>query len=175
MISDFTVRQLEAWDWPAFKAIRLQALTTDNDFIGIPYDQEAAMTDDQWEKRVTPTADMRYFGLFNHGDLIGMMRCALWDEDTSGRTALWGGAYIKPEYRGQGLAKPLYMARAKWSATRYDNAVMYIKEDNARSAGIHLANGAEFAFSRVMERPDRPPALWHWYRVQLAQQKSLAA
>lgn len=161
-------RELGVGDASAFRALRLHALKTEGEKLGPRYEDEVRMSKEEWEARVTPTPDMRYFGLFDAQKLVGAMRAAPWDGDQSGQTALWGGAYVLPPYRGQRLAKPLYEAREVWTRTRYKAAVLFIKADNDRSADIHKKHGAEYLKSEDMAWPGRPAEKWDWYRIPLA-------
>jgi GNAT superfamily N-acetyltransferase len=170
----YTVRVLNADDAGAFRALRLHALKTEGEWLGPAYEDEVTIPYEQWREDVTPTEDMHYFGLFDRKKLIGAMRAAPWDEDNSRSTALWGRTYLLPEYRNQGLAKPLYVMREQWTKehSRYTSAVLFIKHNNERSKNIHLRHGAELMCSRNMEWPHRPSSVWNWYRVILMKQEA---
>ena len=163
----YAVRVLDVKDVSAFRDLLLCAFKTEGEFLGPTYEDEVLKSDEQWRKKVSPTEHMHYFGLFDRGDLIGVMKAAPWDEDASGSTALWGCAYLKPEYRGQKLAKLLYVAREAWTLKHpdYTSVVLFIRHDNNRSQSIHLRHGAQMLFSRIMEWPHRQPSVWNWYRV----------
>ena len=92
----YKVRVLDVSDTEAFRKLRLYALKTEGESLGPAYEDEVTMSYAQWKERVTPTDDMHWFGLFDRNKLIGVMRIAPWDEDASGSTALWGGAYLTP-------------------------------------------------------------------------------
>jgi hypothetical protein len=85
----FTARALTAADASAFRAIRLQALQTEPRFLGVPYEDEAAHTMQQWQERCTETPGNCFFGLFHGRQLVGTVGAVQWDEDPSGKTALW--------------------------------------------------------------------------------------
>ncbi len=177
---NLSVRQLDASDANAFRAIRLRALKEEGEKFGPTYENEVKLTYDEWEKRVTPTADTRLFGLFDANKLVGVMRATLWDEDATGKTALWGQAYVLPHYRGKRghdgnkLTAPLYAARAEWTKTRYTSAVTYIRQDNAASQKPHLKHGAKLIFSRVINWPGRAPVPWNFYRITFDTTEALA-
>lgn len=169
-----SVRQLDKGDASAFRAIRLKALQEEGEKFGPTYENEVRLTYAEWEARVTPTADTRVFGLFNNESLVGIMRVARWDEDPSGQTALWGQAYVLPEYRGrrdaagEKFSAPLYAARTRFTFDehpRYTSAVTFIRQDNEPSQKPHLKHGAEFLYSRTMDWPGREPVQWNFYRI----------
>jgi hypothetical protein len=169
-----SVRQLDKGDASAFRALRLKALQQEGEKFGPTYENEVRLTYAAWEERVNPTADTRIFGLFNKESLVGIMRVARWDEDPSGKTALWGQAYVLPEYRGrrdatgEKFSAPLYEARARFTFDehpRYTSAVTFIRQDNEPSQKPHLKHGAEFLYSRNMDWPGRAPVQWNFYRI----------
>jgi GNAT superfamily N-acetyltransferase len=170
-------RELGPEDVEAFRAIRLEALRTEGELFGPTYEREVALSYEEWTRRVTPTVDTRVFGLFRQRELVGIMRAMPWDEDPMGCTALWGAAYVKPKYRGQGLAMPLYAAREKWTRDHpeYTSAVLFIRQDNKRSQELHLKHGAKLMCERIMNWPDREPAAWNFYRVDFRKAEALAA
>ncbi len=168
---NLSVRQLNAADANAFRALRLKALKEEGEKFGPTYEDEVRLTYEDWEKRVTPTADTRLFGLFDNDKLVGAMRATLWEEDASGQTALLGQAYVLPPYRnrkapdGTKLTAPLYARRAEWTKTRYTSAVTYIRQDNPASQTPHLKHGAKLMFSRFIDWPGRVPVAWNFYRI----------
>ena len=173
----FLVRGLGPSDLGAFRAVRLYALETEGELFGPTYENEVKLSYEAWEKRVTPTQDTQVFGLFCQNELVGTMRATFWDEDPTGCTALWGGAYVKPRYRGQQLAVPLYAAREQWTRNHptYTGAMIFIRQDNKRSQEIHLRHGAKMMFERVIYWPNREPVMWNFYRVDLRKTAALAA
>jgi hypothetical protein len=160
-------RALTAADTGAFRAIRLKSLQTEPVYLGVPYEDEAKHTAQQWRERCTETPEHCFFGLFHGPKLIGLVVADRWAEDPSGKTALWKSAYFDPEYRGQKIALPMYLAREKWTRRRFDRAVFFIRDGNRRSTEIHIKNGARYLFTRQMSWGDRPPAPWHWYEKSL--------
>jgi GNAT superfamily N-acetyltransferase len=164
-----SVRQLRPSDAHAFRAIRLDALRTEENLFTATYKDEVAVPYGEWGKRLEHTQDTRYFGLFDRKEIVGIMRAIPWNEDATGSTALWGTAYVRPTYRDRGLAAPLYHEREKWTSEhpRYTNTVMWIKKGNSRSSGIHLKRGAEYMFSRELSFPGRPAETWELYRQPL--------
>ena len=166
----FTVRILSANDGNAFRAIRLEALKNEGHLFGPTYEKENAITDTQsWRERCSETKDSCFFGLFDKGNLIGIMGTKKWDKDNTGETALWWSAFLKKEYRGQGLATHLYESREQWTIEhQFKRAVFFILDGNRRSTEIHEKQGAKLMYVEPMEWPDRPIAPWRWYEKRLA-------
>lgn len=164
-----TVRALRENDGNSFRAIRLEALQTDGNYFGTSYEEEGKLTAEQWRQRCRTSVDHCIFGLFDDGKLVGVMEATKWAADKDGKTVLWGSAYLNREYRGQGLAAPLYEARLAWSKQHpdFDTAVFFIREGNKRSTEIHKKQGAEHTHDEPKRWADGTVAVAHWYRTQL--------
>jgi len=91
-----------------------------------------------------------------------------WDQDDTGKTALWWTAYLRSECRGLGHAAELYKLRKEWTIRRgFVRAVFFILEGNHRSTEIHERHGARFMYSEAIPWPDRPTNTWRWYDKNL--------
>ena len=172
--SNLSVRQLGRGDAHAFRVIRLKALKEEGEKFGPTFESEAGLSEEEWEKRVTPTEDTRVFGLFDGEDLVGIVRVTQWDEDPSGKTALWGQAYVLPQYRGrrdengEKFTASLYAGRADFTFEqhpRYTSAVTFIRQDNTVSQDALSKYEKESMPSRLMNWPGREPVMWNFYRI----------
>lgn len=162
-------RELTARDWPFYKELRLRALKEEGHLFGPHYNTEVKFSNKEWETYCTPNSDHRIFGLFDDSKFVGSLYSTKWDQDKSGQTALWGSAYVAPEYRGLGLGRPLYLAREQWTAKHpaFAKVLFYIIDGNKHSMEIHEKNGAKRITSKTMIWPHKPPTLWHWYEKPL--------
>lgn len=169
-------RELAEKDFLPYKKLFLRALQEEGQLFGPTYEDRIKMSDEEWQQRFNPTPDHRYFGLFDREKIVGVLFASRWEEDKSGKTALWGSAYIIPEYRGQGLGEPLYKAREEWTSKhpRFKRAVFFILEGNKRSTEIHEKQGATHVSTETMTWPHRPPALWRWYEKSISKDNSSA-
>lgn len=169
IVARYAARELASTDSQKFKELRLKALKEEGHLFGPTYEEESKLPNKHWQQRCSKTNDHCYFGLFDRGALIGMMMATKWDRDNTGQTALWGGAYIRPEYRGKKLAALMYKAREKWTKNHpsFKYAVFFIREGNRRSTEIHEKQGAVHISTEPLEWPDRPAVPWRWYKKQL--------
>lgn len=111
--STLHIRQLDAQDWQAFKAIRLHALKTEAGKFGSNFALENGFSDQQWKDKLsTPVA--AFFGLFDAGKLVGITGAARQDYNSQSTTAILIASYLYPEYRRQGHSKKFYEARLAW-------------------------------------------------------------
>ena len=173
-LADITIRPLTAEDAPAFRAIRLEAVAKDGSFFATTYEAEAARTLAGWRDLCAEINRRCVLGLFDTGKLVGISALEPWGEDSSGATVVLRSSYIAPAYRGRGLAKPLFAARLQWAADHdYRHAVLFIREGNAASTGLHLHFGARPWFTKSMEWADGKIAPGHWYQIDLAEAATL--
>jgi RimJ/RimL family protein N-acetyltransferase len=165
-----TTRALNVEDATAFRTLRLETLQFYGEIFA-NYRQEMEKKPlEFWREFCTETGDRCLFGLFILGKLTGVMGAQKWDEDNTGKTTLWSYSYLRPEYRGRGLAASLYQSREKWTKenSRFERAVFYIREESLRSRQIHEKHGAHYLYTKQMQWYDGPWAPWRWYEKQLS-------
>jgi RimJ/RimL family protein N-acetyltransferase len=163
------VRALTESDYRDFREVRLEALRLDGRYFATSYEEERNYTNDQWRHLSTESLDNCVIGLFDGEELIGITRVAKWDEDQHGHTALFGRSYIKPEYRGKGLAALLYEARLDWARhnPQFKRAVVFHREGNTVSKHINERYGARYWMTRPMQWADGQTADGFWYQIDL--------
>lgn len=111
------IRLLGPDDVDAFRQIRLEALRTEPDAFASTAEQWEALSQDEWQRRLT---DNPVFGAFGEGEIVGIM--GLWRErpvKTAHRATIIM-VYVRKDRRGSGFALHLL------------NAVV----DHARQSGI---------------------------------------
>lgn len=165
-----TIRPLTAADVSAFRALRLEAVAKDGLYFATSYEAEATRPPDAWREQCAEVNRRCVLGLFDRGQLVGISALEPWSEDASGATVVLRSSYIAPTYRGQGLAKPLFATRLQWAAAHdYRCAVLFIREGNAASTGLHVQFGARYWFTKPMQWADGKTAPAHWYQIDLAE------
>lgn len=91
-------------DWEKVKNLRLEALQNDPQAFGSSYEIESVRTSKEWQEKVQPTLgeSPEEILLFaeSEGMSVGMLGAYLKDETTWFLKA----TYVKPEYRGTGVA-----------------------------------------------------------------------
>ncbi len=142
------VRKFEKDEWQAYRALRLEALALHEDVYGGSYKGESAWDDAQWADMFAESR-FAFFGLYDDDALVGSA-CVFADRsDKTGKSALLAGAYIKEDYRGQGLSRLLYEARIGWivHCGHYDRITVGHKHGNEASRRANQ----RFGFQRVGE------------------------
>lgn len=126
------LRPLEESDWLALRALRLHALRTEPGVYFSTLEAEFAHSEEQWRTlAANRDARQRMFGLFEGEVLIGITGAFTYHDDPSGRTAIFGMSYLRPEYRGQGFAQLFYEARLTW--VRSNPAFTRVRVSHRRS------------------------------------------
>ena len=81
------------------------------------FEHDAALEEVDWRDWIaTPTQCV--FGLFDGETLVGITAAYTHRDDPDGHTALLGTSYVRPAYRGRGLARLLYETRLAWIRAR---------------------------------------------------------
>ena len=105
-----SIRRLTVDDWRENRAIRLEALgeSPGNFFTSLA--EARARSDDQW-RGMLMSATLVVFGLFD-GDRLAGITAVTRGEAGTGTLAM---SYIRPAWRGRGLARHFYAARLAWA------------------------------------------------------------
>jgi RimJ/RimL family protein N-acetyltransferase len=147
-----TLRRLDAADWRALRAVRLQALADQPGSFFRSLAEDEAEPDDHWRAMLTrPTAAL--WGAFDGDRMVGLTGAFTDRDDPSGMTAAFGMTWLDPAYRGRGVSRLCYEARIGWARARgYARIHVGHRASNAASAA---------AMRRAGFRPiRREPHLW---------------
>jgi ribosomal protein S18 acetylase RimI-like enzyme len=109
-MSSIQVVQLKPEEWPAYKALRLEALQTAPQAFGSAYADNLKHPDTFWQRRLQAAADDQPgWLLFAQAEdrLVGMIG-AYGDSDPAVVHII--STYITPAYRGQGIGQALMRA-----------------------------------------------------------------
>jgi RimJ/RimL family protein N-acetyltransferase len=111
-------RQLTPADWEANREIRLEALAECPGNYFTPLAEAEARSEAQW-RAMLADPDRAVFGLYDGDALAGVTAIYIArDVDPDGSAAGLAMSYIRPEWRGRGLAALLYAARLDWARQR---------------------------------------------------------
>lgn len=138
--------------WEAYKAIRLEALQTNPEMFGSNYAKESQYTTQEW--RAALESDKRaMFVLYAGEEMIGVTGVVLTKDDDSKAALI--ASFIKPEYRGQGLARLFYQARIDWAKEKGCECVLVShREGNDRSRNANQHFGFEYTDKEESIWPD---------------------
>jgi GNAT superfamily N-acetyltransferase len=106
------VRRLAPDEWPAYRAIRLRALTDSPAAFGATYADEAALSDAEWQER-SNRSDAAVFVVDGPGALLAMAIGG--PAPGYPNAAALFGMWIDPTARGKGLGEALIDAVKAWA------------------------------------------------------------
>lgn len=99
---NFIVSKLSPDEWQKYRDIRLLALKSDPQAFGSSYDEEMKLTETDWRNRI----NVMWFASIN-GDVVGLIGLLQRDNLASKHCGYIISLWVKPEFRGRGIAKSL--------------------------------------------------------------------
>lgn len=108
MNAEITYRELSPADAEPFFELRLKGLKEDPEAFTSSYEESKDTPISEVAARLASTQDSFVFGAFDSGKLIGVTGVHRYKEGlkVAHKGVLWG-VYLRPEYRGKGIAKVL--------------------------------------------------------------------
>lgn len=143
------IRQINEDDWFAFSRIRLRALQTEPNVFGSNYDLESKYTENDWRERLR-SKEVAVFLLFDGETPVGMTGAVIAKDDPTGKTALFWGSWLAPEYRGRGLSKMMYDARIEWAKAQpaVERIIVSHRASNLASKYANQKHGFKFTHAK---------------------------
>ena len=137
-----TIRPLDERDAPKFRELRLEALQNHPTACGMDYETTAAQPESFWIERLQPSDDRATFVAETGGQFLGMMGIFR-ERNVKQRHAgyIWG-VYVRPAWRGAGVADALIKACIGW-AQEHEVRLVRLGVSTANGAAIrcYLRNG----------------------------------
>ena len=166
-ISKITLRPFRSDEWEAVRAIRLQALKSDQGVFLPSYADGLAMPESYW-KDLAAQNNSRLFGLYDGDRLIGLTSVFTDRDDPSAKTAKLAMSFIDPDYRGRKLSRLYYEARIAWARSHgFERIVVGHREGNIASRAAMLAHGFKYFESGEITYGDGAQAIDHRYELFL--------
>jgi GNAT superfamily N-acetyltransferase len=116
----------DPFELDAIIEIRTQALTGDDRrfFTADPV-EELGRTRDEWAAVYMETCDRAAVGAFVGNQLVGIMTVTRLKDDTTGKTAYYGGAYVLEEYRHTEVPGRLITMLDQWAVENGCDKAMF--------------------------------------------------
>jgi RimJ/RimL family protein N-acetyltransferase len=109
------IRQATVADAAALRELRLEALQLHPEAFGSDYEKEAAQPAADWVQRLSSPADRAVFVAEGGSRLVGMTGIYRSENIKSKHNATIWGVYVRPAWRGQGIAQHLVEAGLDWA------------------------------------------------------------
>ncbi len=135
------IRSTTEADWETLKEIRLAALQDAPTAFSLTRATAAAYSDEQWRDRASGRTRVEYLLAFVDGVGAGMSGGFVNLALEFNLIGMW----VKPAYRGAGIAATLVDAvKAGAVAQGHDRVVLDVSPDNARAAAFYRKQGFSF-------------------------------
>ncbi|HEU5013192.1 MAG TPA: GNAT family N-acetyltransferase [Roseiflexaceae bacterium] len=115
MNPQFTIRTTHENDMRAYRELRLEALKNHPTAFGMDYETSAAQPESYWLERLQANDDRATFVAESGGQFVGMAGI-FWESNVKEHHAgyIWG-VYVRPAWRGAGVADSLIAACLAWA------------------------------------------------------------
>jgi ribosomal protein S18 acetylase RimI-like enzyme len=107
-----TIQKLSPDDWQQYRDIRLMALKDDPHAFGSSYEEEVGQTELDWRNRI----GVMWFAL-DAGEVVGLIGLLQRENQSSKHCGYVISMWVRPHFRGQGIAKSLLKKLQKVAPT----------------------------------------------------------
>ena len=140
----FSVRRLTPADVEQYRDCRLSALLDTPSAFGSSYEEEAAMTNDQFITRFQEHApESATFGAFDGERVVGLMGIYREQRHKRKHKANLVGVFVRPEYRGQGIGSQLMEATISHAKTMVgvERVELSVESNNTPAKVLYTRHG----------------------------------
>jgi ribosomal protein S18 acetylase RimI-like enzyme len=109
------IRRAIVADAEALPALRLEALQCHPEAFGSDYERESARPASFWVERLSDRADSAIFVAESAGQLVGMIGIYRSELVKLRHNATIWGVYVRPQWRGRGIAVDLLQTAVNWA------------------------------------------------------------
>ncbi|MET9777319.1 GNAT family N-acetyltransferase [Streptomyces sp. NPDC006367] len=154
---DYVIRSIRTDEWPAVKELRLRALRDPVAHLAFleTYENAVARPDSYWQDRTAKAAEgasgaQQIIAEGPGGQWLGSLTVLMEEPGTTDWAGLpvdrrqghVVGVFVRPEWRGSGLAKALFDAGLEWAWSAGAQRVrLFVHEDNGRAQGAYRKAG----------------------------------
>jgi ribosomal protein S18 acetylase RimI-like enzyme len=110
-----TIRQAVVADAETLRALRLEALQGHPEAFGSDYEREVERPASFWVERLSEQTDRAIFLVESAGKLVGMIGIYRSELVKLRHNATIWGVYVRPQWRGQGVAVDLLQTAVNWA------------------------------------------------------------
>jgi ribosomal protein S18 acetylase RimI-like enzyme len=147
---EIAIRRLQAAEWNAFRALRLDALRSDPLAFGSSFARESAYTREKWkdwcQDGATRGRSTTFVAVGPSRELVGMVG-AFFAEDTP---HVWG-MWTRPEWRNRGVGRRLMVRLLAWLDKHRPGRPVILEVNPTQAAAVRIYDALGFRFNGVEE------------------------
>lgn len=149
----YEIRPVAPAQWKQSRALRLEALLDPVASVAFArtYDEESAMSDDQWRRRASGEGAQQFVAVRVGGDGDEWVGLAVVVAERADYYSI-NSVYLRPEVRGLGVSEKLFAAAIAWTWDRADRVHLWVHEKNPRAQAFYRRLGFE-PTGRTMASP----------------------
>ena len=146
------ILRLTSADASVFQELRLAGLQDDSSAFGSSYEEEKDFSASIIEVRLAARSDQGTFGAFEQDLLVGLVSFGRERMNKlSHKGRIWG-MYVKPEYRGQGVARALLAEALAFVRSFPELKQVNLSVNASNAAALHLYES--LGFTQFGREPD---------------------
>lgn len=136
------IRQAATTDAEAIQALRLEALQRHPKAFGSDYERESGRPASFWVERLSAQTDSAIFVAESAGQLAGMTGIYRSELVKLRHNATIWGVYMRPQWRGQGIAVALLQTAVNWAERQGLNWVkLAVITNNSAAIRAYIKSG----------------------------------
>lgn len=140
-------------------------MQTNPEMFGSNHVKESAYSDAECQDGLNDP-NRAFYGVYHQDEVIGVTGVVLVKEDFT--KAALAASFLRPSYRGKGLAKLMYEARLDWAREKKCESIIVSHRDgNEASKAANQRFGFEFTHTKETVWPDNVTADEHYYALKL--------
>jgi ribosomal protein S18 acetylase RimI-like enzyme len=126
------IQELEPDDWALWRALRIEATTTEPDKFGSTLDEVISTSEAEWRARLSEQA--LHLVASRGGVAVGMAAV--------NKSFELGSVFVRPTERGSGIGHRLVDAALRWAAPRQDRPVhLAVRATSTAAISLYRAHG----------------------------------
>lgn len=138
---DFTVRQLVPGEGAAYRKLRRAALENAPLAFSSSPEDEAHLSDADFEARISLSEPDAVFGVFGGGELVGVATFIAEKRRKTRHKSAMFGVYVDPDWRGTGAARALVRQVIDHATERALALHAHVIADNVPALRLYLGLG----------------------------------
>lgn len=133
---NFSIRPLKDEDVELFRSARLEALKDSPDSFGAKYQEEKDQPISYWKDLISKNIDTDViFAAFDDKKIVGTLFCFYRENQEAG----FGGVWVSPHYRHQGIALDLGEKAIVWSKEKgFKKITLWSTETNEAAKKLYM-------------------------------------